>query len=230
MTGFFGVGGDLSLVQTTTDKLTKALSNDPSKGALVPLAPYFVSAALDNKPDDIPLYDFAATLAAICWRESRAGNVLVPPGASGVGDKKPRWKYSVPDYAKELSLWSGKTREGKKGTQYEILAPAYGGSAIRGWGYGLMQIDFVSHRDFLDSGKWQDPASNISEGASILADAYNSEKLETLEQAVAAYNAGVSAVASASDPDDVTTDGDYASDVMTTALNFGLDPKLYEVA
>lgn len=218
----------VSTLQTVND----ALANSDTLSSLTPLAPDFVNAAITSCPDDISVTDWAIVLAAICWRETKGGqaNGCLPKGYNCVGDTGARWKYVVPAYATELNLWTGNTRQGSKGVQYEIRPPAYAGAQFAGWGYGIMQVDFVSHRDWLDSNDWASPSINIAGGAGILRDAYDSTKLDNLTQAVAAYNAGVAAVASAEDPDDVTTGGNYASDVMSNALAIGLSPSLASTA
>lgn len=95
-------------------------------------------------------------LAAIMWRESRAGTAAPhyrPTGPTGTGDFTPRkgsgvgWQYANKD--------TGLPPDGL------------------GWGRGLMQIDWGVHRDWmLAGGKWWDAATNIDKGAEILAEKY----------------------------------------------------------
>jgi len=81
-------------------------------------------------------------LLALGDRESRWGAALTPPGPTGVGDKAPRG---------------------------DRQPPALGPGGVRGWGYGLMQIDYESFPEFVTSGAYADPRKNIRKGASVLA-------------------------------------------------------------
>ena len=66
----------------------------------------------------------------------------------------------------------------------------------RGWGRGLMQIDYGSHRDFLDKEAldephlhlWEIPRENILYGCGILHSCLTT--LRDVDAATAGYNAG----------------------------------------
>jgi soluble lytic murein transglycosylase-like protein len=64
---------------------------------------------------------------------------------------------------------------------------------------------------------WKDPAINIMAGARILRVYY--DLADTLEAALASYNAGPRAL-SAPNPDSLTTGGDYSRDVLARAGRF----------
>ncbi|TPL36763.1 hypothetical protein [Mesorhizobium sp. B2-4-8] len=109
-------------------------------------------------------------------------------------------------------------------------------------GYGVMQIDIKSYPDFIRSGDWSDPEKNIQKGAEVLAEKkaaivhhYGKSRtvgrgsnqlsyigatltdLGLLRTSLAAYNCGEWAHATMSifgDPDRITTQGDYSTDVM----------------
>lgn len=115
------------------------------------------------------------TIVGLMLRESGSSLYLSPRTAAGVGDPTPRWfaKDSVPQWANDYALVSGRTRIKDGVEQYEVVPPAAGGAEDAGWGYGLMQIDWVSHRPFIESGAWKDPAKNIEYGARVLLEAIN---------------------------------------------------------
>lgn len=214
---------------TAETNLANAITNVGSHDNLLPLVPAFVSASANNRPDDVALYDYACILAAICWRETRAGYGVGyrPTGGAGTGDSASRWMVSPPQWATDLALISGNTRVNSKGTTtYEVLAPAFAGASAKGWGYGLMQVDFASHMDWLSANDWTSPDINIDQGAAIFTNSY--EQCDTLLAAVCGYNAGPSRANRASNPDSVTTGGNYGSDVLSTALSFGMSDSLWQ--
>ena len=89
-------------------------------------------------------------LAGIMYRESYGGLALTPPGPGGTGD-----------FAKRAAGW-------KSGA---YTAPATGMPEDgRGWGRGLMQVDFGVHNDWVTTHNWADPAVNVDKGASLLAE------------------------------------------------------------
>lgn len=195
--------------------------------ALSALAPSFVDAAAKWRPDDLGLYDFASILASICWRETRAGAVARPAGSAGTGDPSSRWLANPPAYATELGLLTGNSKVSTSGnTLYEVQPPAYANAQVRGWGYGLMQIDFASYRSWLDENDWTSPDVNIDKGANIFMDSY--EQCETLLAAVCGYNAGPVRANRVANPDSVTTGKNYGSSVLSTALSLGMDPSLWQ--
>ncbi len=117
-----------------------------------------------------------------------------------------------------------------------------------GHGHGIMQIDDRFYPDFINSGAWKQPESNIEEGAKILentlktisasqgktlAITINNKKVnfvgkslnrqELLQTAIAAYNAGGRAyyyMSLSGNPDIPTTGGNYSKDVLDRALIF----------
>jgi hypothetical protein len=93
-----------------------------------------------------------------------------------------------------------------------------------GHGHGLMQIDDRYHATWLAGhNNGMDPATNIDYGAQQLA-ANIARFPNNLEAAIAAYNAGPTAVNRAiragHDVNSVTTGGDYATDVLNRAATF----------
>jgi hypothetical protein len=115
----------------------------------------------------------------------------------------------------------------------------------RGRGFGIMQIDIGSFREWCQSGLWRDVNASIQKGALVLdskremvrsgqgkkltikgtsfvgkSDLTNSELLRT---AIAAYNAGLWAyfgLSKFADPDLRTTGHDYSSDTLGRAQVF----------
>lgn len=121
-------------------------------------------------------YHFQASLiCGIISRESAWGITLKPPGPSGTGD----FHYRVP-----------------RGRRRTVLPPDG-----RGFGRGLMQIDYDWH-EFARTGNWYDPQANILYGCETLDKArdFFSKKLpylrgeQALRATVAAYNAGATAI------------------------------------
>lgn len=85
-------------------------------------------------------------LAGIMWAESNAGDALTPKGAGGTGDF----------IARDPKQW---TSAGPNGL------PPDG----KGWGRGLMQIDYGVHHYWVIGSNWADARTNINKGAEILA-------------------------------------------------------------
>jgi hypothetical protein len=91
-------------------------------------------------------------LAVIMYNESRGGNALKPTGQTGTGDFIPRkpgastYKYANPA--------TGLPPDGK------------------GWGRGLMQIDYGVHNAWATSSPWWDAQANINKGAEVLAEKF----------------------------------------------------------
>lgn len=142
-------------------------------------------------------------LAGIMWRESNGGTALTPPGPAGTGDFTPRGPGNR--YFQFADPNTGLPPDGK------------------GWGRGLMQIDYGAHNDMMQVDQ-TDPATNINCGARILADAFTSFAAQGLfgdaltRAALAGYNASWSSVRSAiaagADVDSVTTGRNYSSWVL----------------
>lgn len=87
-------------------------------------------------------------LAIIMYRESLGGDALTPKGPAGTGDSIPREPGNL--YYKYADPTTGLPPDGK------------------GWGRGLMQIDYGVHIDWFKSGaNWQDPQTNINKGAEV---------------------------------------------------------------
>lgn len=88
-----------------------------------------------------------------------------------------------------------------------------------GWTRGLMQIDWGIHSQWIKASNWRDPRTNITFGASLLA-----QGLEVFAKAgihdprfgIAAYDAGVSRVLVSMRPDDK----EYDPDIVTTGRNY----------
>jgi hypothetical protein len=89
-------------------------------------------------------------------------------------------------------------------------------------GYGISQIDRRFYPGFTSRVHPCQHARYIRKGAEILRSEI--EALGSVKAAIAAYNAGTTAVRAAlragRDPDSVTTGGDYASDVLARATAF----------
>ena len=124
-----------------------------------------------------------AVILAIGSKESQWGLALKPPGPAGTGDFT----------ARNPSKWG-------------VAMPTDG----KGWGRGLMQIDWYSN-EFAKSGDWQDAQANILFGCNLLAqkikkftDAGKDEET-ALRCGVSSYN-GMSGATSP-----------YANDVMARA-------------
>ncbi|HYV05486.1 MAG TPA: peptidoglycan-binding protein, partial [Blastocatellia bacterium] len=149
----------------------------------------------------------ASLIAGIGSRESHWGLALKPPGPGGTGDaaaRRPRPPF----------------RPGS--------LPPDG----RGFGRGLMQIDFDAF-DFARTDKWKDAASNVRFGCQVLTNnitliqrrtSLDGEKL--LRAAVAAYNCGagnvLNAIRDGRDVDFFTAGRDYSKDVLNRAGWFQL--------
>lgn len=121
---------------------------------------------------------------AIMDHESRSGTApgYVPSGPAGTGDTIMRWKTETQlgasySFARRMNLLTGRVRKAGekrpdgsivKADEFEVKPPMAGGATRAGWGYGLMQIDYASFFDFIDSGKWKDPTENIKQGVEVL--------------------------------------------------------------
>jgi Putative peptidoglycan binding domain/Transglycosylase SLT domain len=141
-------------------------------------------------------------IAGIGSRESGWGRALKPPGPTGTGD-----------FAK---------RRAKPPLRPGSLPPDGGG-----FGRGLMQIDFDAH-PFAQTGNWQDPQANITQGCRVLAQTFaflkkktNLEGTELLRAALAGYNAGpgnvLKAIKAGKDFDSVTAHGNYGRETLNRA-------------
>jgi len=149
----------------------------------------------------------ASLIAGIGSRESHWGLALKPPGSGGTGDaaaRRPRPPF----------------RPGS--------LPPDG----RGFGRGLMQIDFDAF-DFARTDKWKDAKSNILFGCQVLTNNItliqrrtSLDGEELLRAAVAAYNCGagnvLNAIRDSRDVDFFTAGRDYSKDVFNRAGWFQL--------
>lgn len=90
-------------------------------------------------------------LASIMFNESRGGEALTPKNdPAGTGDFIPRTEGQVGGSI--MNKATGLPPDGK------------------GWGRGLMQIDYGVHYDWVTKNAWWDPQVNIDKGAQILAE------------------------------------------------------------
>ncbi len=83
-----------------------------------------------------------AVTYALGQRESQWGVALTPPGAAGTGDFTPRTWTPTP-------MPSGQSAVSPDGKQ-------------RGWGFGLMQLDYHHYKSWLDTHAWWQPAVIIA--------------------------------------------------------------------
>ena len=144
----------------------------------------------------------AAIVAGIGSQESGWGTsaLLHPNGPGGTGDNTPRQPKPP-------------------------LRPATMPTDGRGFGRGLMQIDWDSH-EFARTGEWRDALANIAYSCSILADdrdrfvGQNFGAEDALKAAIAAYNAGFQGAANRIKSDGLATviaPGTYAGKVLARA-------------
>ncbi len=115
-----------------------------------------------------------------------------------------------------------------------LSPPGPDGTANRGHGRGLLQIDDRWHPDFIQSGLWSIPLENIRYGCALLrsfmgifVERYNwSPGQQTLRAALAGYNCGPRRVYEAwqtgNDLDHFTAGRNYSADVLSRASWFQL--------
>lgn len=154
--------------------------------------------------------------------ESAANEYDIPvPVLLGIGSRESRWGLALKP--------PGPAGTGDFIKRNGSLAPDG-----RGWGRGLMQIDYQAH-EFARSGRWQDPEENIQYGAKVLRSSHNfverREEIGELElwplilagyhAAISAYNTGAGNVLrslrSGRSVDYTTHGGDYSKDVIRRA-------------
>lgn len=99
------------------------------------------------------------------------------------------------------------------------------GTGDHGHGRGLMQIDDRAHRDWIAKNNWQDPATNISYGAKVLADnvsffknkGYSGNELTF--NSLAAYNTGagnvMNSIKAQISAEHTTANRNYSSSVLS---------------
>jgi hypothetical protein len=143
-----------------------------------------------------------AVIVALGSRESRWGLALSPRGPTGTNDFTPR-------------PFTDRCREGP--------LPPDG----RGFGRGLMQIDYDAH-EFARSGPWHEPDANVRYACSVLLDFRPVLRRRTvlhgdalLRATLAAYNCGLDnvlrAVRQGLDLDFYTAGRDYARELLNRA-------------
>lgn len=143
-----------------------------------------------------------ALIVALGSRESRWGLALSPKGPTGSADFTPR-------------PFLGRQRAGPQ--------PPDG----RGFGRGLMQIDFDAH-EFARSGPWHEPDANVRYACSVLAEFRPMLRRQTVlhgaaltRATLAAYNCGLDnvlrAVRYGLDLDFYTAGRDYSREVVNRA-------------
>jgi len=133
-----------------------------------------------------------------------------------------RWRFDVQRVASETGvdiylIYAVMDRESLCG---DALTPKGSPQGVgdNGNGMGLMQIDRRYHTEFCsDIKQWGDTYQNVLFGTTLLRT--NIRKLDTLEQGIAAYNAGLKRVKQsgfkfAFDLDSLTTGKDYVTDVL----------------
>lgn len=99
----------------------------------------------------------------------------------------------------------------------------------KGWGRGLMQLDYAAHPELMDktmpdgTPAWENPLENIKAGALIYHHNllhFNGDKIK----AFAAYNTGIgnvqSSIEKGLDPDTTTAHGNYGKDVLRRRNQF----------
>lgn len=105
------------------------------------------------------------TLTGILLRESGGGTALTPSNdPAGTGDFIPRGSSS--SYFKFANPATGLPPDGK------------------GWGRGLMQIDYGVHNAWVTSNAWWEPQVNINKAASIVKEHMNFFKKPSTGQSV----------------------------------------------
>jgi len=168
-------------------------------------------------------------ITAIGWRESKWGttSALDVLGAEGTGDFRVRstaWvnKNKPPNVMSVGGLY-GKWYA-PKGWQPPFWVPA----DSRGWGRGLMQIDYAASQLI----NWADPYENITAGAKIwkAKRSYIVNHVPGLSDAdydkaaTAAYNTGegnvTKSLLAGLDPDTTTEKGNYSADVFNNMNNW----------
>ena len=230
--GFFGTATELSLKQFQADN---QLAADGIAGAQTwaKLLGATVSENSEVFDTTFPLEDLALTAQLA---EARKYADVIQSGAKranipacliyGIGSRESHWGLLL-------------TPRGPEGTGDTIKRPAptpFRSGALppdgRGFGRGLMQIDFDAHA-FARSEEWRNPGKNIHYACGVLRDALTLLSRKTqlkdrdlLRSAVAAYNCGagrvLQALTSNRDVDYFTFGRNYSHDVLNRAGWFQL--------
>lgn len=222
-------GDDSTVESPDSSALLGRLQQSGLPDSFTPYLQAIADSGTVNEPSysGVTNYQFALVLCGLLDRESEVGSALQPPGPSGVGDLGSRYKLKVPDWCAGIyaDCVTGNTEQDAKGrTTYEIQPPAAFGAEERGWGYGLGQLDFASYYTSGDfATRWTDPAWHINEvGRHLSSDV---DALNSLSAGISAYNCGRgaarTALATGQDPDSKTTGGDYGTDVIRRANQWG---------
>jgi len=93
-------------------------------------------------------------LAGICYQESLGGSALTPQGPSGTGD------------------FSKRTPGRNYGNGYVVGSTGMPEDG-KGWGRGLMQLDWGAQYPWCQNNPWQDPQTNINKAAQVLQSCIN---------------------------------------------------------
>ncbi len=228
--GVAGVGAALlSAVQENSDaEATVAVQTQLASFTGIPYrtrrwAQSISAAAVKTAPSGVDPGEWALVNAGKVDREALGGDALRPTGPAGTGDLAPRKLSRVPVSLQSMVVPVGTDKDGNT-----LVMPGDG----LGWGRGLSQIDWMSH-EFARTGDWRDPTANLLYGESMLAALFEQWRsdpsaylwgdgnLGVYRLALAAYNAGSGAVKAAlnagHDPDSVTDQKNYSSDVLRRA-------------
>lgn len=173
-------------------------------------------------------------LFAVMDRESLCGEALKPKGPSGTGDFTPRAlsKRYQPGGLFRAAVLERKVMDPDGSTRLERV-PAVVPADGLGWGRGLFQADLAAHPEFCSSERWKNPLEAARQAAMELRDDL-ALWLGDLACALASYNAGpanvrhaLASLRSGATPeqrlsviDTVTTEHNYASDVLRRLAQF----------
>lgn len=162
-------------------------------------------------------------LAIMCRESAYKGSVRIGEALDrkyqldGAGDPGAR---SKPNSA-NLGRWKIVGRDPKRPDTHSMVLPPDG----RGWGRGLVQIDYWAHRAWFDvNPRWWELPTQIGKQIEVLRDAWRANfdavsPGDRLRVAVAAYNCGPTnartAYRNTKNPDTATTGGDYSADVFS---------------
>lgn len=236
--GAAAVAESTSTAVTAAGRKTLALLTAAEKAALKALVPAKGEEFIDLAFELAPKYGFSP-LYILAFLTVESGFKLSP---SETGDRLPRCpvRYNAKQRAVAAALPA--VRRGKATDAYRKLEcpDAYIPTTV-GWGFGPMQLDWVSHSEFLKS-----PAGKTARGQmeyaikNVIKANYDGLKAafprmsrdELLKANVAAYNAGLAgairAIKAGKPLDQITAAPWYIPRVFDTANKlaniFGVDP------
>lgn len=178
------------------------------------------SLRFDYAPDDPELTEQLALIRSdyLTFIQEGAANAGVPTSiVAGIGSRESHWGRLL-------------TPPGPGGTGDFTPRNGRVPSDGKGFGRGLMQIDYDAH-DFARTGNWPDPRANVLYGCEVLRESLTYIGARTrltgdalLRAAIAGYNAGEGQVASdvnaGRDPDTLTAHHNYSADVLALAAWF----------